>query len=128
MVSWGQAGDRSSIRRALVVFAVLAVLRKGPAHAYEMSRQLREAHELLACESDLYALMGRLSRQGLVRHRWELSPNGPPRKRYELTPAGHEALEQRHSTWKELRAALLELLETESIATSPARSQRSGQR
>ena len=55
MVSWGQAGDRSSIRRALVVFAVLAVLRKGPAHAYEMTRQLRDAHELLACESDLYA-------------------------------------------------------------------------
>ncbi|WP_374202239.1 PadR family transcriptional regulator [Arthrobacter sp. AK01] len=118
MVSWGQAGDRSSIRRALVVFAVLAVLRKGPAHAYEMTQRLREAHELLACESDLYALMGRLGRQGLVRHRWELSPNGPPRKRYELTAAGHDALEQRHSTWKELRAALLDLLEVDSPAST----------
>ena len=124
MVSWGQTGDRSSIRRALVVFAVLAVLRKGPAHAYEMTQRLREAHELLACESDLYALMGRLSRQGLVRHRWELSPNGPPRKRYELTAAGHEALEQRHSTWKELRVALLQLLDEESTADSVSGPQR----
>src|SRR4030095_10700 len=113
MVSWGQAGDRSSIRRALVVLAVLAVLRKGPTHAYEMTRQLRDAHELLACESDLYALMNRLSGQGLVRYRWELSPTGPPRKRYELTPAGYEALEQRHATWKELRKALLALLSAE---------------
>lgn len=113
MVSGGQSGDRSSIRRALVVFAVLAVLRRGPAHVYDMTRQLRDAHELLACESDLYALMNRLGRQGLVVHRWEISPTGPPRKRYQITNEGLEALECRRSTWKELRKSLLKLLDVE---------------
>ncbi|MCF3138273.1 PadR family transcriptional regulator [Paenarthrobacter sp. AR 02] len=77
-----------------------------------MTQKLRAVHELLACESDLYGLLNRLTGQGLLQYRWELSPSGPPRKRYELTAAGYDALEQRHSTWKELRAALLQLLET----------------
>ncbi|MBT2586680.1 PadR family transcriptional regulator [Arthrobacter sp. ISL-95] len=107
-----------------MVFAVLAVLRRGPAHAYEITRQLRASHELLACESDLYAIMNRLGRQGLVDHKWELSPTGPPRKCYQLTNEGFEALEHRHATWRELRKSLLELLETGSSSISGPNSRR----
>jgi PadR family transcriptional regulator, regulatory protein PadR len=117
MISRGQAGDRTNIRRALVVFAVLAVLRKGPSHGYEMSQKLRQAHELVACESDLYPLLLRLGRQGLIRHTWELSPAGPPRKRYELTDAGERSLKERQNLWKELRQAMLRLLEVDGETT-----------
>lgn len=110
MVTGGKAEERTNIRRAVVSFSVLAVLKQGPCHGYEMAQKLRSAHELLTCESDLYPLLLRLGRQGLVTHRWELSPSGPPRKRYELTSEGEQSLLERRKVWGELRQSMLKLL------------------
>src|SRR5262245_12015496 len=76
--------------------AVLAFLREGRMHPYEMRRLLRERHkdELLALKAgSLYHAINRLSRAGLI----EPVSTGrqgrrPERTTYRITPGGREEL------------------------------------
>jgi len=76
--------------------AVLATLREGPMHPYQMQRLLRHRHkdEILALKrGSLYHAIGRLERAGLI----EPIATGrdgrrPERTTYRLAPAGYEQL------------------------------------
>lgn len=79
-----------------VRFALLGLLIEGPRHGYDLARSFAVgcalAEIVRLSPSHLYALLGRLERDGLITgHREEVSAY-PPRRVYELSDAGKEAI------------------------------------
>jgi len=105
------ARDAANIRRSVLPFTVLLSLRSKPAHAYELNRRLRNAHELAVAESDLYGCLKRLRQRELVSYRWESSDSGPPRKIYKLTELGVSHLKALSDAWTTLGEAIAQLAE-----------------
>jgi DNA-binding PadR family transcriptional regulator len=76
--------------------AVLALLREGPMHPYQMQRLLRERHkdEILALKrGSLYHAIGRLQRAGLIlAASTGREGRRPERTTYRITPDGRTGL------------------------------------
>jgi PadR family transcriptional regulator PadR len=100
----------SQLRRGVLEFCVLALLRDGERYSYELVRALGDAQGLVTTEGTLYPLLGRLRREGVVQTTWRESPSGPPRRYYRLTPNGHAALDGFAIEWTRLRDSVDALL------------------
>lgn len=92
---------KSQMRKGMLEFCVLLLLRHSDAYASEIIARLKEAH-LIVMEGTLYPLLTRLKNDGLLTYRWEESPSGPPRKYYTLTPEGADFLQQLRASWQEI--------------------------
>ena len=102
------------MRKGMLEFCVLLLLRQGDAYASEMIGRLKNAH-LIVMEGTLYPLLTRLKNDGLLSYRWEESTQGPPRKYYSLTPLGHSFLEQLTLSWNDIARSVNILLNQTDI-------------
>ena len=93
------------MRKGILEFCILSVLKDRDLYASEILERLKEAR-LLVVEGTLYPLLTRLKNADLLQYRWEESSSGPPRKYYTLTEEGTQFLEELKSTWKELQHAI----------------------
>ena len=89
------------MRKGMLEFCVLLLLKNRDAYASEIIAKMKDAH-LIVMEGTLYPLLTRLKNDGLLAYRWEESPSGPPRKYYSITPLGRDFLEQLNSSWAEI--------------------------
>jgi len=105
---------KSQMRKGMLEFCVLLLLRQGDAYASEMIGRLKNAH-LIVMEGTLYPLLTRLKNDGLLSYRWEESTQGPPRKYYSLTPLGHSFLEQLTLSWNDIARSVNILLNQTDI-------------
>jgi PadR family transcriptional regulator PadR len=96
----------SQMRRGALEYCVLALLAEERQYGYGLVRSLAEVDGMLTTEGTLYAILARLSRDGLVEARWEESPSGPPRKYYRLTSRGWASLRNFQSEWSTFRSAV----------------------
>lgn len=83
---------------------VLAALRQGDAHGFEILKRLDAAGSgaLRLKEGSLYPALYRLEAEGLVQAAWEendTARRGPRRRIYRLTTKGNERLEQSREEW-----------------------------
>lgn len=92
---------KSQMRKGMLEFCVLLLLRAGDAYASEIIAKMKEAR-LIVMEGTLYPLLTRLKNDGLLSYRWEESPSGPPRKYYSITPEGHSFLRELQQAWSEI--------------------------
>ncbi len=102
----------SQLRRGVLEFCVLALLRDGERYSYELVRALGDADGLVTTEGTLYPLLGRLRREGVVDTTWRESPSGPPRRYYHLTPDGQAALGGFAIEWTRFRDSVDALIDT----------------
>ena len=84
---------------------VLAALRKGDTHGFEILKRLDAAGSgaLRLKEGSLYPALYRLEAEGLVKAAWEdgdTARRGPRRRIYRLTVKGAKRLEQSRGEWK----------------------------
>ena len=100
----------SQLRRGILEFCVLALLRDGERYSYELVRALGYADGLVTTEGTLYPLLGRLRREGVVDTTWRESPSGPPRRYYRLTADGQAALAGFAAEWTRFRDSVDTLL------------------
>lgn len=107
---------KSQMRKGMLEFCVLLLLKRGDAYASEMIARLKDAH-LIVMEGTLYPLLTRLKNDGLLAYRWEESMQGPPRKYYSITPLGLEFLGQLQNSWDEI-ARSVNLLLSDKILLS----------
>jgi PadR family transcriptional regulator PadR len=105
---------KSQMRKGMLEFCVLLLLRQGDAYASEMIGRLKNAH-LIVMEGTLYPLLTRLKNDGLLSYRWEESTQGPPRKYYSITPLGHSFLEQLTLSWNDIARSVNILLNQTDI-------------
>jgi PadR family transcriptional regulator PadR len=101
----------SQLRRGVLEFCVLALLREDERYGFDLVRALAEADGLVTTEGTLYPLLGRLRKEGLVDTSWRESTSGPPRRYYRMTKAGRAALEAFTDEWTRFRASVDTLLE-----------------
>ena len=83
----------TQLRRGVLEYCVLALLRDRPHYGFDLVRQLSESDGLLTSEGTIYPLLSRLRKDGLVTTTWQESEAGPPRRYYALTPEGRRALD-----------------------------------
>ena len=92
---------KSQMRKGMLEYCVLLLLKHRPAYASDIIQQLKNA-ELLVVEGTLYPLLTRLKNDGLLQYQWQESTQGPPRKYYALSKEGEQFLEGLDSSWMEL--------------------------
>ncbi len=103
---------KSQMRKGMLEYCVLLLLRKEPCYANDIITRLKQA-ELIVVEGTLYPLLTRLKKDGLLSYEWRESQQGPPRKYYALTDEGEIFLAQLDGAWNEL-ARTVGLLKSES--------------
>lgn len=106
---------KSQMRKGMLEYCVLLLLRTEPSYANDIITRLKAA-ELIVVEGTLYPLLTRLKKDGLLSYEWRESSQGPPRKYYALTADGELFLAGLDTAWNEL-ARTVELLK----AASPVR-------
>lgn len=92
---------KSQMRKGVLEYCILSILRKNDAYASSLIAELKEAR-MIVVEGTLYPLLTRQKNQGLLSYRWEESTQGPPRKYYSLTDKGKDALSEMDTAWKEV--------------------------
>jgi PadR family transcriptional regulator PadR len=105
----------SQLRRGVLEFCVLALLRDGERYSHELVRALGDADRLVTTEGTLYPLLGRLRREGVVDTTWRESSSGPPRRYYRLTQDGQAALGAFTVEWERFRSSVDSLLENGAV-------------
>ncbi|HTP21246.1 MAG TPA: PadR family transcriptional regulator [Solirubrobacteraceae bacterium] len=105
-------GAISQLRRGVLEYCVLALLRDGERYGYELVHTLGDAEGLVTSEGTLYPLLSRLRREGLVKTTWRESASGPPRRYYSLTESGIGALDAFVIQWARFRESVDALLES----------------
>lgn len=92
---------KAQMRKGMLEYCILLVLRGGDAYASDIMKRLKEV-QLIVVEGTLYPLLTRLKNAEVLAYRWEESTQGPPRKYYSLTDKGHELLVELEASWNEL--------------------------
>lgn len=93
----------AQMRRGVLPYCVLAMLRDKERYGFELVQALGGIDGMVTGEGTIYPLLARLRRQGLVQTSWQESTAGPPRKYYRLADAGKEALAEFSGSWRRLR-------------------------
>ncbi len=96
MPSLHKAKTATPVSRNPAEYPVLGILLGGPLHGYDMCRRLGEGIGSIwrLGKSQVYALLAKLEREGLVLHERVGQENLPAKNIFSLTPEGHEAFEQ----------------------------------
>jgi PadR family transcriptional regulator PadR len=102
----------SQLRRGVLEYCVLALLRDGERYAVELVQELGSKEGLVTSEGTLYPLLSRLRKDGVVETTWRESPGGPPRRYYALTPAGRAVLDVFTGEWQRFRETVDGILGT----------------
>ena len=107
----GAAKAVSQMRRGVLEFCVMALLRDGQRYGVELVRELGAVDAMVTSEGTIYPLLSRLRKDSLVDTVWRESPSGPPRRYYQLTPAGVRALDEFAAEWTHFRNAVEHFLD-----------------
>lgn len=103
------------LRRGVLEFCVLALLRDRPRYGFDLVRELSAAGGLLTSEGTIYPLLSRLRREGLVTTTWQESATGPPRRYYGLSTDGRVALGRFIEDWRRFRDAVDDVLAEQGL-------------
>lgn len=100
----------SQLRRGVLEFCVLALLRDDERYSYEIVHELGSSDGLVTSEGTLYPLLSRLRKEGVVATTWRESNSGPPRRYYRLTADGSNRLHTFVTEWIRFRDSVDQLL------------------
>jgi PadR family transcriptional regulator PadR len=93
------------MRKGVLVYAVLLLLKDGKVYSSEIIRALRGA-ELIVVEGTLYPLLSRLAKDKILAYEWQESEQGPPRKYYWLTDDGQKLLTELKMVYRKLHSSI----------------------
>ena len=92
---------KSQMRKGMLEYCILLLLRHQPAYTSDIINRLKEA-DLLVVEGTLYPLLTRMKNAGVLKYEWQESSQGPPRKYYALTETGSTVLVELDKAWNEI--------------------------
>lgn len=98
----------TQLRKGFLAYCVLKVCSHEPKYTSDIINQLRSA-ELVVVEGTIYPLLSKLQKDGLLRHEWRESEQGPPRKYYQVTVLGQEVIAHTSKKVDALNATLKKL-------------------
>lgn len=92
---------KAQMRKGILEYCILTILSKKDLYTTDIINTLKE-NDLIVVEGTLYPLLTRQKNAGLLKYRWEESPQGPPRKYYTLTELGRTYLKELDESWEAL--------------------------
>jgi PadR family transcriptional regulator, regulatory protein PadR len=92
---------RAQLLKGTLPLLILATLRDGELHGYNIVRRIRErsGEALAPSEGSLYPTLHRLEADGALEATWREGEGGPRRRYYRLTRSGLTALESAERDW-----------------------------
>lgn len=99
----------TQLRKGLLEYCVLTVLRRGESYGYELVQALQQIEELAVSESTVYPILNRLRDEKFLKVRDVPSAAGPPRRYFALTALGRVRLLEMNAHWDLLTGALARL-------------------
>ncbi len=96
----------TQLRKGLLEYCVLNVLRHGEDYGYEIVLKLKAMEEMVVTESTVYPVLSRLKSDGYLKVRTEPSPNGPPRRYFSLTVLGKRRVNAMNEYWDTLNESI----------------------
>jgi PadR family transcriptional regulator PadR len=108
-------GDgRLELPQGTLELLILKTLALESRHGWGIAERLHQISSaaLNIRQGSLYPALHRLERRGLIKARWAASDNNRRAKYYELTKRGRARLETDISAWRELSAAVAQVLES----------------
>ncbi len=99
----------TQLRKGLLEYCVLTVLRRGESYGYELVQALQQIEELAVSESTVYPILNRLRDEKFLKVRDVPSAAGPPRRYFALTALGRVRLLEMNAHWSLLSEALARL-------------------
>jgi len=96
------------LRKGFLAYCVLKVCSNGAMYTSDIIVKLRSA-DLVVVEGTVYPLLSRLQKDGLLKHEWQESEQGPPRKYYSTTSFGSEVAQATASKIDSLNKTLKKL-------------------
>ena len=111
--------DIQAFVREINQLLVLATLRAGPKHGYQIALDVEEESNGLVRfrHGTLYPILHRLEEEGLVRGSWDRD-GGRRKKAYSLTAAGRRHLSGETSRFEEIVSRLAKVLREPDGATA----------
>jgi PadR family transcriptional regulator, regulatory protein PadR len=100
--------SEAQLRKGILTYAVLLLLKDDKIYTSEIIRALRQA-ELIVVEGTLYPLLNRLAKEKLLGYEWQESEQGPPRKYYWLTEDGQILLVSLKEAYQKLDNSIKKL-------------------
>ena len=101
---------RSQVKKGILSFIVLNVLKGNEYYGYELIEEIKKHTEIDIAEGTLYPLLNRLKKEELVSSKWVEQQSGIPRKYYELTIKGEETLHEMKRYWVNMNNAIQNLM------------------
>jgi PadR family transcriptional regulator, regulatory protein PadR len=100
--------ETTQLGRTLNVILILAALRTGPKHGYQIAVDIEELSGgyFSFTFGTLYPILHQLEKEGLVHGEWESGRSRRRKKDYVLTAAGRAQLGERLGDWDELHERL----------------------
>ena len=99
-------GLSTQLRKGVIQFCVLALLRDRPRYGGELVQLMRERQGLLISEGTIYPLLSRMRTEGLVETEWSETSGGHPRRYYRLSRSGQKAVAEFRAEWAIFRTAV----------------------
>lgn len=99
----------SQVKKGVLSFIVLNVLKKKEYYGYELIEEIKQDTNIDIAEGTLYPLLNRLKKQALVEAKWVEQESGMPRKYYTLTPEGEATLLEMQNYWSTLNLSIEKL-------------------
>jgi PadR family transcriptional regulator, regulatory protein PadR len=105
--------EAQALAKTIHELLVLAVLRDGDRHGYQIALDVEEQSEgaFVFQHGTLYPILHRLEADRMVRGRWSGARGQRRRKVYALTAAGRQRLEAGRESCRETFERLLDFLE-----------------
>ena len=104
--------SRIDLPQGTLDLLILRTLSLEPQHGWGISERVQQMSSEVLCiqQGSLYPALHRLERRGLIKARWGTSENNRRARYYELTKAGRKRLETETGLWKQLTAAVNQVL------------------
>ena len=109
----------SQLRRGVLEFCILQVLRRSASYGYEIVTTLGALGPLAAGENTVYPLLRRLKADDLLETFMQESPSGPPRQYYRLTAPGRKRLIALQKEWEAMATAVDRCMNLEKKEETP---------
>jgi PadR family transcriptional regulator, regulatory protein PadR len=109
-----EPSGRIDLLQGTLDMLILRTLLFGPAHGHQIAKHIqRTTDDLLQVEhGSLYPALHRLERKRWIAAKWESAGKDLKRefKYYRLTPAGRKQLLAEESKWKQMTAAIAQIM------------------
>ncbi len=92
----------SQMKKGLLSFIVLSILKNKELYGYELIENVKNSTKIDIAEGTLYPLMNRLKKMELVTARWVEQESGIPRKYYKTSEKGSDVLSEMQDYWNVL--------------------------